>query len=145
VVPGAAFQRHTLDVSYPTHRLKLNQEGASVRDGLTNEFVIMFTYQVPIQTLQLSESMRTRACNVSRRSEDSQLLLRWSAMRRIALTLPQANRYECVSRKAELYFQLPKQPFSVHGHNQTSLLVLPTRAFFRIQFDFEFVSFHEDP
>jgi hypothetical protein len=56
----AAFQRRILDVSNPTYKPKLNQKGAGVRDGLTNEFVNMLTYQVLIQTLQLSEAMRTK-------------------------------------------------------------------------------------
>ena len=56
----AAFQRCTLGVSNPTYKPKLNPGGAGVRDGLTNEFVNMLTYQVLIQTLQLSEAMRTK-------------------------------------------------------------------------------------
>lgn len=56
----AAFQRRAFGVSNPAHWPKLDpRREAGVRDGLTNEFVDMFTYQVRIQTLQLSERSGT--------------------------------------------------------------------------------------
>ena len=47
------------------------RQGAIVENGLTNEFVDMDTYQVLIQTLPLSERIRTGPEYSQRRSEDS--------------------------------------------------------------------------
>ena len=59
---NAAFQRRTLDVGNPTYNpSSTRRRGAGVRDGPTNEFVDMLTYQVLIQTLQLSEKSGTQS------------------------------------------------------------------------------------
>jgi hypothetical protein len=57
--PHTAVQRDTLCVSNSYTAQAQPSRGAGARNLLTNEFVDMITYQVLIQTLQLSERNRT--------------------------------------------------------------------------------------
>jgi hypothetical protein len=102
----AAFQRRILGVSYPAYNPSSNPWGqAGVWDGLTNEFVDMFTYQVFIQTLQLSERMRTNPQSLKEVWRLNQLMFRrGSVERRSALTPLLADRCEFASWRTVHYF-----------------------------------------
>jgi hypothetical protein len=72
---SAAFQRRTLGVSDSYTSQAQYRSRAGARNGLTNEFGVMDTYQVLIQTLQLSERYRTESGTSQGESEGSASLL----------------------------------------------------------------------
>ena len=106
----AAFQRRTLCVSYHTYNPSSTQKReAGIRDGLTNEFVDMLTYQVLIQTLQLSKRKKLEIYNLLRRSEDSVMLAR------------------CWVKSNKSLWHAPKQTTTSLCHWKMHVLLLKTR------------------
>ena len=111
---SAAFQRWTLDVSYLMYP-KLNNarmREAGTQDGLTNKSVNMFTYQVLIQTLQLSERSGTVMSKISHENMRTwSILLLRSEPGQASFTPQCANHSRMLSRKAVEYFQAQTAPF----------------------------------